>query len=157
VDPAWLEDGELTVATDGDPYAPALRQTETVRQASRFRGLLPSIELEGAKLVHERVVDGDMEATVVLSAAAAETVRSDPFAELFREKLATGRLEVYAYEGEVPMYLGLADDDRVELGCENEQGIPQALLQSNDDRLREWGEERFGAYVRNSKKLTQLS
>lgn len=38
------------------------------------------------------------------------------------------------------MYLGLADGYVVEVGCENEQGIPRALLQSRDERLREWGE-----------------
>lgn len=157
VDPAWLAGGELTAATDADPYAPAQRQTETVRSASRFRGLLPSIELEGAKLVHRRVLEGEFEATIVLSSAGAETVRAEPFAELFREKLATGRLDVYAYDGEVPMYLGLADDERVEIGCENEQGIPRALFQSTDERLRTWGEATFETYVAEADRLTEAA
>lgn len=157
VDPACLESGTLTTATDAAPYAPAQRQTETVRNADRFRGLLPSIELEGAKVVYQRVVDGEFAATIVLSAAGAETVRSEPFAELFCEQLATGRLEVYAHDGALPMYLGLPDENGVEIGCENDQGIPRALLQSTDDRLRAWAEGRFEAYVADAERLTETS
>ena len=153
VDPRWLAGGTLTVATQGNPYAPAQRQTETVRTAGRVRVLLPSIELEGARLVHERVLEGDLEASVVLSAAGADAVRSAPYAELFREKLATGRFDVYALDGAVPMYLGLADDDAVEIGCENDDGIPRALLQSTDDRLRAWGEEKFERFVAEAERL----
>lgn len=62
-----------------------------------------------------------------------------PFTGPFREKVATGRLGGYALDGEVQMYLGLPDDDHVEIGCENEEVIPRVLLQSSDERLREWG------------------
>lgn len=154
VDPTWLAGGRLTVAAEANPYAPAQRQTETIRSTARFRGLLPSIELEGTKLVHERIVDGELTATVVLSSAGAETVRSEPFAELFREKLATGRLEAFAHDGGIPMYLGLPDD-AVEIGCEDDEGIPRALLQSTDRRLRAWGEETFDDYLEGAERLTE--
>jgi len=157
VDPAWLADAALTEATEADPYAPARRQTETVRTAGRFRGLLPAIELEGAKLVHERVVGGGLEATVVVSAATAEAIRSEPFVDFFREKLGTGRLTVYAHDGDLPMYLGLADDDAVEVGAEDEEGIPRALLQSTDERLRAWGEATFEEYVAGATRLTEAA
>lgn len=76
-------------------------------------------------------LEGDPEASVVLSAAGAEAVRSEPFAELFREKLATGRLDVFALDGEIPMYLGLVDD-----AVENDEGIPRGLFQSTDEQSR---------------------
>jgi predicted transcriptional regulator len=155
VEPTWLEGSSLTTATDAEPYAPAQRQTETASQAERFRLVLPSIELEGAKLGHRRVLDGELHGEMVLSRGTAETVRSDPFADLFAEQIATGRMDVYAHPGEPPMYLGLLDDDRVEIGCENEQGIPRALLESTDDRLRSWAESAFEEYVAEAEPLTE--
>lgn len=155
VDPSWLAGGTLIEATEANPYAPAQRQTETVRDAARFRALLPSIELEGARLVHERVVDGDLSAAVVLPPAGVDTVRSEPFAELFREKLATGRFEAFAHEGELPFYLGLPDGDAVEIGCEDDSGIPRALFQSTDAELRAWGEATFERYVDAAEPLAE--
>lgn len=157
VDATWLDGAALTAATEANPYAPARKQTETVRNAERFRGLLPSIELEGARLVHERIVEGDLTASIVLPQAVAETVRSEPFADLFREKIATGRLDVYAYDGEVPLYLGLPDDDAVEIGSENDEGIPRALLQSTDADLRAWGEDTFEEYVAGADVLLETA
>lgn len=155
VDLSWLEDGSLTVATEADPYAPAQTQTETVRTADRFRGFLPAIERDGAELVHERITAGEFTASIVVSPAVSEVIRSDPFAEQFREQLATGRLDVFVSPDPLPYYLGLPDEDGVEIGGMDEDGIPRALLQSTNDDLRRWGEETFESARADAERLTE--
>ncbi|WP_225333465.1 helix-turn-helix transcriptional regulator [Halomicrobium urmianum] len=155
VDLAWLEGGTLTVATEADPYAPAQTQTETVRTAERFRGFLPAIERDGTELVHDRITAGELTASIVVSPAVSETVRSDPFEELLREQLATGRLDVFVSPDPLPYYLGLPDEDGVEIGGMDDDGIPRALLQSTNDDLRRWGEETFESARADAERLTE--
>jgi len=138
-----VRDGSLTVSTDGDPYAPARRQTELLRAASQFRGFLPSIDLEGTELVHEQVLEQDLEAEIVVSPGVAETISSEEFAPLFREKLATGRLTVLVADDPVSFYVGLAGDRTVHVGVEDDDGFPRALLNADGGRVREWAESLY--------------
>lgn len=154
IEPEWLADAELTLSTTAEPYAPAQTQTETIRTADRFRGFLPAIELDGTELVHDRITSGEFTASIVLGPACADHVREEPFAELFREKLATDRFEVAIADGPLPFYLGLPDDDRIEIGVADDDGIPRALVQSSNTAFREWGEATFERYERNAERLS---
>lgn len=146
-DPAWLAGGSMTVSTETDPYAPAQRQTETVRDADVFRGVLPAIEREGAELVRDRVVDGDLTARVLVPEGMLPTIRSDPFEDLFRDKLATADFDLFVHEGPLEYYFGLADAETVELGGMDADGIPRVLFRSDRAELREWGDEHFARLV----------
>lgn len=50
------------------------------------------------------MIADELEATVVLAAACTEVLRSEPFVELFREKLVNGRLIVYVPDGPMLIY-----------------------------------------------------
>jgi len=139
-----LRDAALTASTDGDPYAPARRQTDLLREADRFRGFLPSIDLDGTELVHEQVTEHDLEAEIVVSPGVAETIRSAEFAGLFREKLATDRLTVLVADDPVSFYVGLAGDRTAHVGVEDEDGFPRALVNADGGRVREWAENVYG-------------
>lgn len=155
IEPEWLAGAELTVSTAAEPYAPAQTQTETIRTADRFRGFLPAIELDGTELVHDRITSGEFTASIVLGPACADHIREEPFAELFREKLATGRFEAAIADGPLPFYLGLPDDERIEIGVADDEGIPRALVQSSNTAFREWGEATFERYERNAERLSE--
>lgn len=132
-----LRDSELTVAADGDPLAPARTQTDLVRSTPRFRGRFPSLDLSGTELVHERIVAGEFEAEIIVSAAVAETIHGERFEPLFGEMLSTDRLTVHIVD-EVPFYLGLGADERTQIGVEDDDGLPRALLESDNETVREW-------------------
>lgn len=138
-----LADPTVVVPEEGEPYAPAVHQTELVRSAESFRGLFPSIDLEGTRLARRRIVDGELTAEIVVSADVAATIREEPYAGLFREQLATDRLTVAVVE-EVPFFLGIAGDGTVQLGVEDEEGLPRALLETRADAAREWAEREYG-------------
>ena len=153
---ADLRDSEIIVGTDGDPLAPARTQTDLVRTTPRFRGFFPSMDLTGTELVHKRTLRGDLEAEIVVSTAVEDTIRSDRFASLFSEMLPTGRLTVHVVD-EVPFYLGLGADGRTQIGVEDDDGMPRALLETDTEAVHEWGTELFADYCESStKRLTEL-
>ena len=151
-----LRDSELTVAADGDPLAPARTQTDLVRTTSRFRGLFPSLDLSGTELVHERTVEGEFEAEIIVSAAVEETIHGERFAPLYREMLSTGRLTVHVVDA-VPFYLGLGADERTQIGVEDDDGLPRALLETDGGTVHEWATGLFADYRESSThRLTEL-
>lgn len=146
---ADLRDSELTVAADGDPLAPARTQTDLVRATPRFRGCFPSLDLSGTELVHERIVEGEFEAEIVVSSTVEETIHGERFAPLFGEMLSTGRLAVHVVD-EIPFYLGLGADERTQIGVEDDDGLPRALLESDNETVREWATSMFAESRRSS-------
>mgnify|MGYP000336127964 CR=1 FL=1 len=156
LDPTWLDGASMTVSTETNPFGPAQRQTQTVREATTFRGFLPAIEIEGAKLVHERITAGQLQAEIVVPSAMRETLTSQPFASLFRDQLDTERFECHIAPDGVPFYLGLADDETTEIGVADVDNIPRVLVQSTDTALRAWGDRVFEQYRRSATRLDEI-
>lgn len=146
IDLAALRDATITTSTSSDPYAPGRTQTELLRTANRFRGFLPAIDLEGSEAVHEQITERDFAAEIVVSTAVGETIETGEYADLFREQIGTGRLTVLVHDGDLPFYLGLADDGRVQIGVEDDEGFPRALLDAEAAPVGEWAEGVYDEY-----------
>ena len=138
-------DVTVTTPTDADPYAPARKQSEIVARADRLRVLLPATDLESTRTVTEAVTDG-LELESVVSPSVAATFETPEFAPLVREGMSTGRSTVMVAPTELPYYLGLADDEVVQIGVADDEGIPRALLETTDDRVRRWAEDIYSEY-----------
>lgn len=147
-----LEDFEITSSGDGDPYAPARKQTEILRTADRLRVLLPSVDLEGTKTIAEQVTEHGLEAETVVSPSLEETLESDEFAPLLKRKVATGRSTVFVSSEHPPFYLGVADDGRTQVGVEDDEGFPRALLQTTDENVRAWAKDVYRAYREDARR-----
>lgn len=137
-----MRDGALTVATDGDPLAPVRRHTERLRTTTEFRAVLPSVGIEPIKAIHERTLAGELEAEFAVPPSVERTIRSEEFAPLFEEMLATGRLTIYLSDS-VSFFLGLVDEEMTQIGVEDDEGIPRALLETWNERVRSWAETFF--------------
>ncbi|MHB9285552.1 helix-turn-helix transcriptional regulator [Halobacteriales archaeon Cl-PHB] len=137
---AALTDAEVTTRSDSDPYAPARKHLGILETATSLRSLLPSIDIEGAKLVHDRILGGEFESEMVVSPSVAETIETGEFAPLFREQIESGGLTVHVADGELPFYLGIAYDGRVQIGVEDDEGFPRALLETTDETVWEWAD-----------------
>lgn len=146
--PDFLEDAdaEITVPTDGDPYAPARTQAEILRDVDALRILLPSIDLEATKLLAEQVTQRGLEVETVVPPTLEETMASGEFAPLIRETMETGRSTMFVADRELPFYLGLAGDGRVQVGVGDEEGFPRALLETTEAACREWAEGVYREY-----------
>lgn len=152
-----LRDGEVTAVSEGDPLAPARKQTELLQSTSQFRGLFSAMDIEGMRLVHDRTMAGEFEAEIVVSPDVAEMLHDEPFAPLVSELLASGRHTVHVAE-EIPFYLGIADETTVQIGVEDDEGMPRALLESTNESVRRWADSLCSRYRQSAtEKLTQQS
>lgn len=131
-------DLEVTHSTDTEPYAPARKQTQILSTADRLRMLLPAIDLESTEKIAEEVTERGLEAETVVSPGVESTMESEEFAPVMREKVRTGRSSVYVAQDNVPFYLGLTDDGRVQIGLADNDGLPRVLLETSNRGIREW-------------------
>jgi predicted transcriptional regulator len=146
--PDFLEADDVTVttSTDGDPYAPARRQSEILQRADRLRILLPSVDLEGTKTITERITNEELEAETVIAPELEATMESAEFAPFVRRMLETGRATMLVSPTELPFYLGLTDDGCVQIGVEDDDGLPRSLLETTDGDVMEWAESVYRKY-----------
>ncbi len=139
---------DVTVTTpgDGEPYAPARRQAEILRTADRLRILLPSVDIEATRSLAEQVTERGLAVETVVDPALEATMATEEFAPLVRRTIETGRSTVHVAASSVPLYLGLAGDGRVQVGVEDDEGFPRALVETTDDAVRAWAEATYREY-----------
>lgn len=140
-----LADADVAVSTRADPYAPVSRHERTLQVADRARLLLPAVGREPLSTAAERAAVGELEMVMVLSRDVASTLRTDEYREDAESMLDAGVTTALEYDGDVPYYLGVVDGS-VQLGVDDEDGIPRALAESDDERVRDWASETFRSY-----------
>ncbi len=140
-----LRDGEVTVSTEADPYAPARQHAEALADTPRGRQLLPSIDLQMAQRMHDRVLNAELDMEILLSPGLEETVSTEPFAPVLHEQVADGSLRLFVCEQQAPFYLGLTHD-LVQIGVEDDEGFPRALLETDSPAVREWAEDVYASF-----------
>lgn len=161
-----LREAQVVTPSDGDPLAPARRQSKLLSAASSYTGLLPALDLEGSRLVRDRIVNDDLDAEIIITPEVKAAICADDFAELYREMLATGRLTVRVAD-DLPFYLGIADTAATattatpaanngteppasatvaQIGVEDEDGLPRALVETADGSVCEWAATVYDRY-----------
>jgi len=148
-----LTDAEITASTPADPYAPGKCQTEFIETHSQFRGLLPSIEIDSVRAVHERIMTGEFESELVVSDVVGERITTGEFARLFQEQLETGQVAIHVVDGGLPFFLGRCEDSSVQLGVEDDEGFPRALLETENDALAAWADSVYETYLSRADRM----
>lgn len=149
---AALREAEVTVATETEPHAPIRQHAQSVREASRYRALLPGIIMQGKEDIHSRVVNGQLDIEFVVPPRVAETMTDAEFVDTFREQVASGHLSVHVAEATPAFFLGLLDDDLVQIGVSDADGLPRAMLETDHEPVRAWAET---VYERHRKDARQ--
>ncbi|WP_302082022.1 helix-turn-helix transcriptional regulator [Salinibaculum rarum] len=146
-----LSAADITVSTDVNPYAPSRKHAKTVSEHDQFRMLLPSIDLQVARSTDDRLKNGDLELEMIVTPEVEETISTGEFASLLREQIECGSMTVLVSPEPIPFYLGLSGSGTVQVGVEDDEGFPRAVLTAETDALRSWGErvyEQFRADAR---------
>lgn len=147
--PATLDafaDAAVVTADGGDPYAPVNRHVAALRSAERVRCLLPVVGLNALDAARERVRAGESEHELVVDSTVADVLRSDPsYAPGVEELAASDRVAVHVCDDDVPFYLGVLDD-LVQVGVSDDDGVPRALVETDDAAARAWAAETYRSY-----------
>jgi len=150
LDPELLADAEITVAEPPNPYAPVDKHIRTLGEAESFRGCLPVIGRDALETVHDRIEAIEEPWELVITEDVLEILQSGPiFDGEFDALQAHDRLKIYVHEGEIPFFVGLFDDI-VQVAVENDHGILQALVSSDDPTVRDWASAQFETRKRSA-------
>ncbi|WP_340098414.1 helix-turn-helix transcriptional regulator [Salinibaculum salinum] len=131
---------DITVSTEVDPYAPSRKHAESLGEFDQFRMLLPSIDLQVARSTDDRLKNGDLDLELLVSPEMEETISTGEFASVLREQIESGSMTVLISADPIPFYLGLSRSDTVQIGVEDDEGFPRAVLESDTEALRSWCE-----------------
>ncbi|MCU4975338.1 hypothetical protein OB955_21785 [Halobacteria archaeon AArc-m2/3/4] len=149
-----LADAELFVPEMGDPYAMINRHVSAIDSMDAERVLLPVTGLHAHEAAHEAIVHGDARGDVIVGSEVVETWQSNPqYVDLTEELIATGRFEIFLYDGEIPFLAGVFDEEMVQLGVV-EDGEPRALVETESAAIRAWAERTLDEYQERATKLT---
>lgn len=140
-----LRDADLLLPERGDPYAMVNRHVATVGQADTMRAVLPLTGLHAYQTGHEQVVENGAQAELVVTPEVAHTMQVNPdYAGLTEDLAATGRFQIYEYDGDIPYFVGVFDDT-VQIGVD-EAGEPRAIVETENSEVRRWAEATFEEY-----------
>lgn len=85
--------------------------------------------------------------------SVAQVLQSkEEYADLVEEMEETGRIEIRVVNDSIPYYVGLLDET-VQIGVEDDDGVPRALLETDSDEAREWAEQTYERYRQASEPL----
>lgn len=157
IDLAWLDEAELLVPEPNDPYAMINRHVDALRTADRIQCLLPLTGQHAHEAAHTSVTENEAECELVVDRGVAKTLRSkDGYAEQYADMVSTGRFHVYRYRGSIPYFVGLFDDQIVQLGVDDD-GEPRALLETESPSVRDWATRKFEEYKRQAELMTRVT
>lgn len=149
VDLEHLGDAEITVAEPGNPLAMVNAHVARVREAERMTLALPVAGLHSYEILHEKVLDGDVTVdSVVTDGVAASMTTDSEFAPLTADLLAADGFEMHRTATDIPFFVGILDDV-VQVGVD-EAGEPRALLETENDAVRDWAREKLATLKRSA-------
>jgi len=148
-----ISDAEVTHASDENPVAPFLRLAEVTKNASEVRVLTNSVAPKGFEAGRERLREGEQGVEMVLDERTLESIlESDLLGEGLEEDLGTGNLSIWVHGEPVPYQIGIMDDSLC-LGSEDENRMPVAVLETENDAAVEWAERTFEEHRKRSRRL----
>lgn len=148
-----LVDADLTLSTPNNPYAPVNEHVEALKTVTSFRGLLSVVGRGAVETAWRQVLNGEAEHELVIEEGVVKTLCEDPhYEDMVKEAMDTGRYQIYIYDGDIPYYLGILDET-VQIGVEDDKGLPRGLLEYNSDSIvvKEWAEQTYNSYKQKSK------
>lgn len=137
-----LGDTRVTRATEENPFLPEIRLAEVVEGTEDCRVATNAVAPRAFAVGRNRVRDGEMELRIVLDSSTVESMEiPEWYGEGFRDDLDSGNLRLWIHP-DVPYRIGVIDDVFV-AGSDDENGVPEAFLESESSDAVEWANRRF--------------
>lgn len=145
-----LADATITVPSETRPNAPVQRVLELLEDAEEVRAFSHAFNEQSLTLVEEKTTAGEQTFEAVLSRSAVAALAEDSTLRRRLESLldADGA-EIRAREGDIPLAVTIADDV-VHLLVRDDDGVLRASIDTDDETVRRWADDRFEAYWRTA-------
>lgn len=146
-DLACLTSAEVVRPRKTDASAPTTRIVRRLEGADRVRVLTYTLLPEAFRVCREKTVAGDQEVAVVFDPETVATMSADArTVDQAREMLETGRVSFYASDRPIPYVLVVTDDEAVVICLTGHDGVPRAVIDTDDETVRSWAESEFESY-----------
>lgn len=144
-----LADAELYVTESGDPWAMINRHIEVIREMDEGRAILPFTGLHAQEAAYERVVHEGARGELVVNSHVADTLETNPqYRDIAEELVATGRFDIYKYEGSIPYAINILDETVQLVAADGDE--PRAMLESDAEAVFDWAERTYEEYKRQA-------
>ncbi len=148
-----IRGGRVTRASEDNPFQPMTRLGELAVGVEDARVLTGSMAPQGFSVGRRGVRTGEMTLDLVVDTDIVDTVDvSGWYGEGLEEDLDSGNLEIWVHQ-DVPHRIGVLDDELV-LGTEDENGMPDALLETGEPSAVEWAHDEIDRYIEEARQLT---
>lgn len=150
-------DARILTPEPSDPFRHVRRVEELVYGADHLRLLndvLPPGTTDDHSNRFEDYADSDRVVEAVVTAGTLDqSLEESDVAEFFEEVLALDRLDIYRYEGEIPLMVGNADGTAF-LVPKDVEGVPAALIETEHDAVRSWVDALIDEHLAAATKVT---
>lgn len=151
-----LADARVTVPSRVEPFAPFERASTLQREATSAREL-STIGPQGCLDAHrEAVTAGRQTLNVVFTRPVIETAANTDDVGSLRTLVDADRASVAVSDSELPALLGLYDTT-VCLVVTSDEGVPLALIETDDEAVFDWAETLFDTVQSDGTPLTRES
>ncbi|QZP38493.1 helix-turn-helix transcriptional regulator [Halobaculum magnesiiphilum] len=149
-----LTDATVTLPSRNNPLAPMLRASELERTARQSRVLTHALPLPCLNAHWEAITTGTHQFEAVVTPNVVETMTEPAHRSQFTDILTDDQATVFVAEEPIADVVGI-NDGVVYFGIDDDKGAPLALIETDDETVRNWAEERFESYRETSSLLTQ--
>lgn len=154
VDVRRFRDATITLPRPPDVQATLRRGEGLIRDASRIRWLGATFTLDALPKQRELLLERGQTQEIIIGSDALEGLLSHSQAvPVVRELLGHTDVTVYQYAGEIPFTLVLADDV-AGIVPYNDEGAPCALIDTEDETVREWVVDTLDDYRNRAERIT---
>lgn len=146
LDPRTLADATVLPFDPTDPYNWVNYHVDRLNSISHARMTLPMIGGEAWDVTTERVLDDELEAEFVADSDVADTLCTNSrYSKTIEQLLATDRFTLFVYDERLPYGIGLLDQ-YVQMVVADDEGVPQALVETESYAVYNWAETKFEFY-----------
>lgn len=150
IDIRHFADADVVTATEFDPTAAVECAIQRLRESGHVRCVTRMVPPPYVRALHEAVVDGPSTAELVLDEAYVDLVLESKLAPLWEGLAAEG--DVFCYPEYVPHRL-FALEDIVHLWLSSDDGEQAGVVESHNQRVREWADRVTEQYCTTAERL----
>ena len=141
-----LGSADITLPTSTDPAAPTRKAGQRLRTIKTARILMRAIISEVVEACWAATINNDQQFEAVFTADVLETIAADPtMSTKVREMISLDNVSIYEFEEDFPFAMGLLDDIAA-FGVTNDESLPRAYLETENEVVRSWVEETYNHY-----------
>lgn len=140
-------DATVITPNKSDPFVTARKSAELMAAASATKILARAVTTETVAAQLEAAIEHDQVSSVVLSTSAYDTITADdPLSEMLASLLAVDGVQVYRYDGEIPVSLGIYDAETIAFGGTDDSSFPGPVVVSTAEPAIEWATDVYERY-----------